>query len=90
MTAGTDHPDPLSSSVRRRRVQLPQTSTDLDADDAALTTLTVRELIERLARTEEELNLVRLRNVDREARSTTDLTRRQHSIIREIRRRRPG
>lgn len=89
MTASTDHPDPTPSSIQRRRIQLPQTSTDLGEDDAALARLTVRELIERLARTEEQLNLVRLRNVDRKTRSIAELTRQQHTIIRELRRRRP-
>ena len=89
MTASTDHPDPTPSSIQRRRIQLPQTSTDLGEDDAALARLTVRELIERLARTEEQLNLVRLRNVDRKTRSIAELTRHQNTFIRELRRRRP-
>lgn len=89
MTASTDHPtpDPHQTTIRRRRIQLRQTSPEPGADGAGLASLTVRELIERLARTEEQLNLTQLRGMDHE--TVPDLTREQERIIRELRRRRP-
>lgn len=59
------------------------------ARDVALSSLTVRELIEHLARTEDQLNLARLRSVEHDPRAVKGLLRRQDRIVRELRRRHP-
>lgn len=57
-------------------------------DTAILSTLTVRELLARLARTEEQLMLLRLKRIELAPSSLRDLLRDQNRIVAELRRRR--
>lgn len=89
MTATTPDPTippaPRATTVPRRVDQPPRD--EGPATDPALASLTVRELIERLARAEEQLHLARIQGADQDPEARRSLVRRQHQIVRELRRR---